>query len=292
VRSRFRITTIIGIHAGARLMGVKTCALQQTFPGTVTPPVDASQSGSPPLAHDGVHPEAEFPVMKTPSAVAAVLLVIAGLATQAMPPPQATELKGEVLETMNVESYSYLRLKTREGEIWAAVPATTAKKGSQVTIGNVMMMENFESKTLKRKFDKIVFGTLVDPNAKAGAAKTAPHGAAPATSAPVAKVAKATGPEGKTVAEVVSGRTALKGKPVLVHGQVVRFNAGIMGKNWIHLQDGSGSAKDSTHDILVTTMDQAAVGDIVNARGTVRTDVNLGQGYAYAVLIEEAAIRK
>jgi hypothetical protein len=42
----------------------------------------------------------------------------------------------------------------------------------------------------------------------------------------------------------------------------------------------------------VTTKDEAAVGDIVNARGTVRTDVNLGSGYNYAVLIENAAVRK
>jgi hypothetical protein len=73
---------------------------------------------------------------------------------------------------------------------------------------------------------------------------------------------------------------------------VVKVNLGIMGKNWVHLQDGSGSAKDGTHDILVTTADTATVGDIVTARGIVHTDVNLGSGYAYAVLIEEASVRK
>ncbi len=130
---------------------------------------------------------------------------------------------------------------------------------------------------------------------QAGTAKPAPpaaHGSLPAPTTPVAKVAKATGPDAKTVAEVVNGKAKLKDKPVVVRGQVVKFNADIMGKNWLHLQDGSGSAKDGSHDILVTTLDKAAVGDIVNARGTVRTDVTVGPGYAYAVLIEEAAIRK
>lgn len=128
-----------------------------------------------------------------------------------------------------------------------------------------------------------------------GTAKPAPpaaHGALPVAATPVAKVAKATGPDAKTVAEVVNGKATLKDKPVVVRGQVVKFNADIMGKNWLHLQDGSGSAKDGSHDILVTTQDKAAVGDIVNARGTVRTDVTVSPGYAYAVLIEEAAIRK
>jgi hypothetical protein len=230
--------------------------------------------------------------MKATSAVAALLIGIAAFASQAMPAQQAASLKGEVLETRDVDSYTYLRLKTKEGEVWAAVPTAAMKKGAQVTIGNATVMENFESKTLKRKFDKIVFGTIADPNAKPAAATAAPHGPTPVATAPVAKVAKATGPEARTVAEVVNGKASLKDKPVLVRGQVVKVNSGILGKNWLHIQDGSGSAKDGSNDILVTTQDKAAVGDIVSARGTVRTDVTVGPGYAYAVLIEEAAIRK
>jgi hypothetical protein len=65
-----------------------------------------------------------------------------------------------------------------------------------------------------------------------------------------------------------------------------------MGKNWLHLQDGSGKAQDGSNDLLVTSQDLAAVGDVVTARGTVRTDVSFGAGYAYAVLVEEAAVRK
>lgn len=119
-----------------------------------------------------------------------------------------------------------------------------------------------------------------------------PHGGAPVAAAPVKKVAKATGPDARTVAEVVTGRAALKGKPVLVRAQVVKVTAGVMGKNWVHLQDGTGKAADGTHDVIATTQDTVAVGDIVNAKGTVRTDVNIGAGYSYAVLIEDAALRK
>jgi hypothetical protein len=79
---------------------------------------------------------------------------------------------------------------------------------------------------------------------------------------------------------------------VQVRGQVVKVNLGIMGKNWIHLQDGSGAAADGSNDILVTTQDKAAIGDIVSAKGTVRTDVNVGPGYAYAVMIENATVGK
>jgi DNA/RNA endonuclease YhcR with UshA esterase domain len=222
--------------------------------------------------------------------LAALLLAAAVSAAPPALAQQVRTVKGEILETRNVESYTYLRLKTSDGEIWAAVPTTAAKKGTQVTIGNAMTMENFESKTLKKKFDKIVFGQIIEP----GAAPAAPYGAMPAGPAggPVVKVPKASGPDARTVAEVVKGKAGLKDKAVLVRGQVVKVNLGIMGKNWLHLQDGSGTAGDGSNDVLVTTQDKAVVGDIVSARGTVRTDVNLGAGYAYGVLIEDAVVRK
>ena len=210
--------------------------------------------------------------MKPTTALATLLLAAAGLAAHAMPPQASAALQGEVLEAKSVDSYTYLRLKTKEGETWAAVPSTTVKKGARVTIGNTMVMQDFESKTLKRKFDRIVFGSIVDPNAKPAAAMSSPHGAAPHGAVPaaktaIAKVDKASGPDARTVAEVVKGKAGLKDKPVLVRAQVVKVTSGILGKNWLHVQDGSGSAADGSNDIILTTKDVAAVGDIVIAKG-------------------------
>ena len=229
--------------------------------------------------------------LKSTLAALSALLLSAAIAAQTSAAQAPSALKGEVLETRNVDGYTYLRLKTAGGETWAAVPTTTVKPGAQVTISQSMTMNNFESKTLKKTFDKIVFGQIADANAWPSASAT--QAAVPvAPAAPVAKVDKASGPDARTVAEVVTGKARLKDKPVLVRGQVVKVSTGIMGKNWLHLRDGSGSTADASNDILVTSKDLAAVGDIVNARGTVRTDVNLGAGYAYAVLIEDASLRK
>ena len=224
--------------------------------------------------------------MKPALALTATLLMVAAFNTQALPP--APPLTGEVVESRDVQGYTYLRIKTASGETWAAVPTSVVKVGSQVGIANPVTMQNFESKTLNKRFDKIVFGQIVDPLAK----PAAPASAAPASASAITKVTKAVGPDAKTVAEVVTGKAGLKDKTVLVHGQVVKASTGILGKNWLHLRDGSGSAAAGTHDVLVTTLDNAAVGDIVNARGKVRTDVDLGSGYAYAVLIEDASLRK
>jgi hypothetical protein len=105
------------------------------------------------------------------------------------------------------------------------------------------------------------------------------------------RVAKATGADARTVEEVIKQRAALKDKPVVVHGKVVKFNGGIMGKNWVHLRDGTGSAADGSNDVLVTTQDVAKVGDVVTVRGMVRTEKDFGSGYSYAVLIEDATVK-
>ncbi|MDE2627517.1 MAG: hypothetical protein KGL99_10235 [Burkholderiales bacterium] len=149
-------------------------------------------------------------------------------------------------------------------------------------------MRHFESNTREKVSDTTAFGPIVD----AGARVAAPRRAPPVAADPVAKLAKATGPHARAVAEVVEGRVARNDKTSVVRAQVVKVGPGIMDKSRLHLQDGSGSPTGGGNDILVTTTQVAAVGDIVNANGTVHADVNLGSGCAYAVLIENAAVHK
>jgi hypothetical protein len=213
------------------------------------------------------------------------LALTAGAAAQA---PAGNVVKGTVLETKDVDSYTYLRLKTKDGETWAAVGKANLKPGAEVTIENAMVMYDFESKTLKKTFKSIVFGNL--PGAGDDMAK-AHAGAAKAADAGDTRVSKATGPNAQTVGDIVARKAQLKDKPVVLHAKVVKFNGGIMGKNWLHLRDGTGSAADGSNDILVTSNDVAKVGDIVTVKGTVRTDKDFGAGYAYEVLIEEATVQ-
>ena len=71
-------------------------------------------------------------------------------------------------------------------------------------------------------------------------------------------------------------------------GKVVKYNAMIMGKNWIHLQDGTG--EPGSNDLTVTTQGTAFVGDTVLVRGNIGLDRDMGAGYRYDVLIEDATI--
>jgi hypothetical protein len=213
--------------------------------------------------------------------------------TPANVPHATNEVKGVVLEVTDVESYTYLRLKTKDGETWAAVGKAPVKKGDEVTLVNVMVMKNFESKSLKKTFPTILFGTLGGAAAgTAGYDMAAPHaGTAMKTDSADIHVAKASGADARTVSEIITQSAKLKDKPVLVRGKVVKYNPAIMGKNWVHLRDGSGSAADNTNDVLVTTDNATKIGDVVTVKGIVRTDKDFGAGYSYKVLIEEATLQ-
>jgi len=65
-----------------------------------------------------------------------------------------------------------------------------------------------------------------------------------------------------------------------------------MGKNWLHLHDGTGSAAKKDNDITVTTSGLAAVGDVVLVKGVVHLDRDFGAGYTYSVIIEDAKVSK
>ncbi len=227
------------------------------------------------------------------------------------PAAAGTVIKGKVLETLEAPPYTYVKLATAQGESWAAVPKAALKKGDEAAVVGAMPMNGFESKTLNRKFDVVYFGTLEGAagappaggamgGAMGGGEGGMPPGGLAAQHANVAKAAdvgnvkvdKASGADARTVAEVHAQKAALKEKPVTVRGKVVKYNAGIMGKNWLHLRDGSGKDDKADNDITVTTQDAANVGDVVTIKGTVRTDKDFGAGYAYPVIIEDAKVAK
>jgi len=216
-------------------------------------------------------------------------------------------IRGTVIEKIDAGQYSYLKLRTGGGEVWTAVSRTEKKVGEEAAVAGVAWMEDFKSPTLNRTWDRIAFGSLEEGGAapqSAGNAKVAggaagglpaghpPIGAAaagaPAESGPI-KVSKAAGPQGRTVADIYAQRASLKDKKVAVRGKVVKATNGVLGKNWLHLRDGTGEGASS--DLAVASGETAAVGDTVLVSGTVRLDRDLGAGYHYDVIIEDAQLK-
>lgn len=213
--------------------------------------------------------------MKALFYIGMVFFAASVLAGEQPVPPGLGSVSGEVLEVANVPGYTYLRLKTARGEKWAAVNRSEVGKGDRVTVENAVVMKDFESRSLKRTFKSILFGTL------AGA-----HAVQPAPAEEI-HVTRAAGD--MTVEEVSTRRTELKDSQVQVRGKIVKYTPGILGRNWIHLRDGTGA--EGSNDLLVTTTDQAKSGDVVTVKGVVHTDRDFGAGYTYKVLIEDAALQ-
>ncbi|KPK28714.1 MAG: hypothetical protein AMJ61_01385 [Desulfobacterales bacterium SG8_35_2] len=238
---------------------------------------------------------------------------------------------GKVIETMDSAGYTYLNVETDAGSKWVAVNQTPVTVGEEVTYMDGMVMQNFVSKTLDRTFPEIIFsggliGKGATPPAMAPpAAGTEPfsqppgsgaesfsqalssEGAAPAAgdasmipgsqkavvpSADI-KVEKAPGENSYTVGEIFSKGEELNGKTVVVRGKVMKVSPRIMGRNWIHLQDGTGDPANNTHDLVVTTsLEPDPAWDIITLEGVLAANKDFGSGYSYAVIIEEASLKQ
>lgn len=207
---------------------------------------------------------------------------------------------GTIAEALDAGDYTYARLQGSGQDVWIAATRFDAAKGRTVTVPLDMPMKDFESKTLSRTFPLLYFVSEIALDGKpleTARSSAAPrmmsgHGAGEASRAPAQVARLSPPPGGFSIADVIAKRDALSGKPVTVQGTVVKFNGGIMDRNWLHLQDGSGSVAAGTHDLTVTTSDAAQVGDVVTVTGIVGTGKDFGAGYAYDVIVEQGAITR
>lgn len=94
----------------------------------------------------------------------------------------------------------------------------------------------------------------------------------------------------RTVAELHKSRSTLAGQTIRAQGQVMKANNGIRGYNFVHVQDGTGTAAASNNNLIVRSKQTANVGDRVTISGVVVVNRDFGSGYFYPLLIEEATI--
>ena len=195
-------------------------------------------------------------------------------------------VSGKVVETMNSGGYTYVLVDKSGAKTWVALPQSAITVGSEITCKPGMEMNNFKSTSLNRSFKSIVFSEGLAPVGPVAA----PAPAAPATPSETITVSKAEGTNGQTVGEIFAKKDALANKPVEVHGKVVKVSGGILGKNWLHLQDGTGSQGAGTNDLVVTTDSLPEVGAVVTIKGNLSRDRDFGAGYRYGVIIENAEV--
>ncbi|MDR4504296.1 MAG: DNA-binding protein [Candidatus Scalindua sp.] len=204
-------------------------------------------------------------------------------------------ISGKIVETMNSGGYTYLLLEKEGKQTWVAVKEMKVSVGQEISLDPGHQMVNFTSKTLNRTFDTIIFSSgpsslhgssQSDKKMGIGSKNTTVH------SEEKVEVKKAEGANVYTIAELYQKGKRLDKKSVTIRGKVMKVSVGIMGKNWLHIQDGTGDEKNNTHDLVVTTQDQPSVDDIVKVNGTLYLNKDFGSGYKYDVIVEEAHISK
>lgn len=230
--------------------------------------------------------------------------------------PQAPAKSGKVVEKLDASNYTYVRLDDGSGtEIWAAVPKTQLEIGEEITLMGGSVMRNFTSKTLNRTFESIIFANSVvkasddktahtSGDATGSVSKTVKSKTQGMTSQSASgsrraivsfaglKVEKATAQNGHTVGELFAKATELDKQKVTIKGRVVKISPNIMGKNWFHIQDGTGDPTKNTHDLVVTSSAIAEKGAILSFEGVVAANKDFGSGYKYDVIVEDAVIVK
>jgi hypothetical protein len=226
-------------------------------------------------------------------AVAVIFFSILTLFIPVLAEAQPIPVGGTVAEVIEAGNYTYLRLD--DPKIWIATTPLQISSGDRVEYAGGMEMRNFHSKALDRSFESIWFIQNVNVTARdleqlhqevndSSAAGNSSIALPDVAATPGAgEIEKFEG--GKTIAEITADPDALNETKVSLRAKVIKVSSNIMGKNWITLQDGTGSVPNDK--LIATSKENVTAGDVVTAHGKVRTDVDLGSGYLYDVLLEE-----
>lgn len=233
---------------------------------------------------------------KLTTIISSILLLIVTTLTSA----QTLAQSGKVSEIINVKGYIYLKLE--DPALWIATSPLAIKEGDKITYNGGMEMRDFYSKSLNRTFDSIIFvqkvtldGQALNTNPHAsmdlkshGMGQSVKPGSAKIISPAPGEIMTAV--DGNTIADLFKMSDSLKSTSVKVKAKVMKISLNIQGKNWITLQDGTGTKPDNK--LRATSSEVVSPGDVVVVNGILKTDIDIGAGYKYKILLENATFSK
>jgi hypothetical protein len=196
---------------------------------------------------------------------------------QNVPPPVVHTVL--VKEVIQVGGYTYLRVNEGDLEKWLAVVKISASPGQTFTYDDAAPMKDFTSKELKRTFSEIYFLgklTFVPTEVNVKSKEKTPKSKKDKISNKI------------TIAKLYENKKSYSGQTVIISGEVTKYSANIMGKNWIHIEDGTGFSRKS--DLTVVIEKEVKVGEKVTVEGKITLDKDFGSGYFFEVMMEDAKI--
>ena len=191
-------------------------------------------------------------------------------------------------DILQAERYTYLDVREGERSYWIATAKTEAEKGKTYLYRGGLLKTNFKSQEFDRDFDTIyLVSHIIDAAEHPGGNITAPQGAGVPAGQVSANVAATNVKDAVKLSDLFANKQKYDGKIITVAGKSVKVNNGIMGKNWVHIQDGS-QANGKNLDLTITTGLQIAAGSQVALQGKIVLNKDFGSGYRYDILMEDA----
>ena len=191
-----------------------------------------------------------------------------------------------VQEVLHTDKYSYLNVTEKGEKYWIAIPRTEVEIGGTYFYSGGLLKRNFESKEYDRIFETIYLVSGIHNHSVESGTGTANN--AHDHSANAHGNVEVQAAEGSiSLSELFEDRLKYKGKVVQVTGQCVKVNPMIMGRNWVHIQDGSGEGLDLT----VTTSENVALNEVVSLEGVIALNKDFGAGYKYDIIMEQARVK-
>lgn len=189
------------------------------------------------------------------------------------------------MDYLHTDKYTYLDVTEGDARFWIAVPRRDVEKGVTYTYTGGLKKTNFKSTEYDRVFETVYLVSEITPVMSHGSAvdralaQQQSPGSAQVNSAPSSgDIVK--------ISDLLTNRTGYDGKVISVRGRCVKINKMIMGRNWVHLDDGSSPGTDLT----ITTAADVPVGTTVTMTGTIALNRDFGAGYMYEVIMEGAKV--
>lgn len=201
-----------------------------------------------------------------------------------------------VNEVLPTTKYVYLNVNEGDKQFWIATGQKEIKVGETYYYKGGLLKTNFESKEYNRVFETVyLVANLVEERHGNNTGKVNIGDYSETKQKPPTKVAIETHTDkiiqdkgSIKISELVANPEKYNGKSVQVSGVCTKINAGIMDRNWIHLQDGS---KDD-FDLVITSESYVPEGSSVTIKATVTLDKDFGAGYRYDLILENGTIIK
>ena len=192
----------------------------------------------------------------------------------------------KVEEVLNTDKYSYLNVTENGEKFWIAVPKMEVEIGGSYHFTEALLKHNFESKEYNRVFETIyLVSDLHSHSSESGS--SAAHDSGDAGASPHGSIDVELAKGSIQLAELFAEKENYKDKTVQVTGKCVKVNSMIMGRNWVHIQDGSGNGLDLT----ITTSENVRLNEIVTFEGVITLNKDFGAGYKYDIIMEEAKLK-